>query len=76
MTRQKNKTRNFLANNMSGGIKLSKAQLSKINQSGRFPGAFLGKLASALMKLARILYQLVQKMALFKEKCIEEQRRI
>ena len=35
---------------MSMDIKLSKAQLSKIIQSGRFPGALLGKLVGSLIK--------------------------
>ena len=38
-TRQKTKLRNALENNMSTNIKLSKAQLTKIIQSGRFLGS-------------------------------------
>ena len=38
-TRQKTKLRNTLENNMSTNIKLSKAQLTKIIQSGRFLGS-------------------------------------
>ena len=34
---------------MSTEIKLSKAQVSKLVQSGRFLGAFLGKLAGPLI---------------------------
>ena len=39
-------------NNMSADIKLSKAQISKTTQSGRFLGALLSKLAGPLMKVA------------------------
>ena len=48
--RQKIKIRNAYANNMSTHIKLSKAQLSKIIQSGGFLGALLGKLAGSFIK--------------------------
>ena len=51
-TRQKTKTANTFANNMSTDIKLSKAQLIKIIQSGRCLGKLLGKLAGALMEVA------------------------
>ena len=54
-TRQNTKVRNAYANNMSMDIKLSKAQLPKIIQSGRFLGALLGKLASPLMKVGVLL---------------------
>ena len=37
---------------MSTGIKLSKAQLSKVVQSGRFLGVLLGKLTGLLIKIA------------------------
>ena len=37
---------------MSTDIKLSKAQISKIIQSGRFLGSLLSKLAGQLMKVA------------------------
>ena len=39
-TRQKTKLRNAIENNMSTDIKLSKAQISKINQSGGFLDSF------------------------------------
>ena len=45
-TRQTNKLTNAIKNNMSTDIKLSKAQISKIIQSG----GFLGKLLSSLLK--------------------------
>ena len=51
-TRQKTKLRNALNNNMSTDIKLSKAQISKIIQSGGFLGSLLSKLAGPLMKVA------------------------
>ena len=50
--RQKTKFRNALNNNMSTDIKLSKAEISKIIQSGRFLGSLLSKLAGPLMKAA------------------------
>ena len=51
-TRQTTKLRNAIENNMSTDIKLSKAQLSKIFQSGRFLGSLLSKIAGPLMKVA------------------------
>ena len=50
--RQKTKPRNAFNNNMSTDTKLSKAQISKIIQSGGFLGSLLSKLADALMKVA------------------------
>ena len=50
--RQKTKLRNALENNMSTDIKLSKAQTSKIIQSGEFLGSFLSKLTGPFMKVA------------------------
>ena len=41
MTRQKAKLRNAFNNNMSTDIKLSKAQITKIIQSGGFLGSLL-----------------------------------
>ena len=43
-TRQKTKVRNAFNNNMSTDLKLSKAQISKIIQSGGFLGILLGPL--------------------------------
>ena len=43
-TRQTTKLRNAIENNMSTDIKLSKAQISKIIQSGGFLGKILGPL--------------------------------
>ena len=51
-TRQKTKVRNAFNNNMSTDLKLSKAQISKIIQSGGFLGSLLSKLAGPLMKIA------------------------
>ena len=50
--RQKTKLRNAFNNNMSTDIKLSKAQITKIIQSGGFLGSLLSKLAGPLMKVA------------------------
>ena len=43
-TRQKTKLRNAFNNNMSTDLKLSKAQISQIIQSGGFLGSLLSKL--------------------------------
>ena len=51
-TRQRTKLRNAFNNNMSTGLTLSKAQISKIIQSEGFWGSLLIKLASPLMKVA------------------------
>ena len=42
-TRQKTKLRNVFNNNMSTDLKLSKAQISNIFQSGEFLGSLLSK---------------------------------
>ena len=47
-TRQKFKLRNAFENNMSTDVKLSKAQIFKIIQSGGFLGSLLNKIASPL----------------------------
>ena len=51
-TRQKTKLTNAFNNNLSADIKLSKAQISKIIQSGGFLGSLLSKLAGPLMQVA------------------------
>ena len=51
-TRQKTKLRNAFSNNRSPDIKLSKAHITKIIQSGGFLGSLLSKLAGPLMKIA------------------------
>ena len=49
-TRQKIKLRNAFNNNISTYLKPSKAQISKIIQSGGFLGSLLSKSAGPLMK--------------------------
>ena len=51
-TRQNTKLRNGLNNNSATDIKLSKAQIKKLIQSGGFLGKLLSKLAGPLMKVA------------------------
>ena len=49
-TRQKTKIRNAFNNNTSTDIKLSKAQINKIIQSGGFLGKLLGPLLKNVIK--------------------------
>ena len=51
-TRQNTKLRNAINNNLATDIKLSKAQIKKLIQSGGYLGKLLSKLAGPLMKLA------------------------
>ena len=51
-TRQATKIRSAIENNISTDIKLSRAQISKIIQSGGFLGSLLSKSAGPLMKVA------------------------
>ena len=51
-TRQNTKLRNAIDNNLATDIKLSKAQIKKLMQSGGFLGKLLSKLAGPLMKVA------------------------
>ena len=51
-TKQKAILRNAFNNNMSIDLKFSKAQISKIIQSGGFLGSLLSELAGPLMKVA------------------------
>ena len=51
-TRQSTKLRNAINNNSATDIKLSKAQIKKLIQSGGFLGKLLSKLAGQLMKVA------------------------
>ena len=51
-TRQNTKLRNAINNNVATDIKLSKAQIKKLIQSGGFLGKLLSKLAGPLMKVA------------------------
>ena len=54
-TRQNTKLRNAINNNLPTDIKLNKAQIKKIIQSGGFLGRLLSKLAGPLMKVAMTL---------------------
>ena len=51
-TRHNTKLRNAINNNLATDIKLSKAQIKKLIQSGGFLGKLLSKLAGTLMKVA------------------------
>ena len=51
-TRQKTKLRNAINNNLATDIKLRKAQIKKLIQSGGFLGKLLSKLAGPLIKVA------------------------
>ena len=51
-TRQSNRLRNAINNKLATDIKLSKAQIKKLIQSGEFLGKLLSKLAGPLMKVA------------------------
>ena len=51
-TRQNTKLRNAINNNLVTNMKLSKAQIKKLIQSGGFLGKLLSKLAGPLMKVA------------------------
>ena len=51
-TRQNTKLCNAINNNLATDIKLSKAQIKKLIQSGGFLGKLLSKLAGPLMKVA------------------------
>ena len=51
-TRQSAKLRNAISNNMATDLKLSKAQIKRLIQSGGFLGKLLSKLAGPLIKVA------------------------
>ena len=51
-TRQNTELRNAINNNLATDIKLSKAQIKQLIQSGGFLGKLLSKLAGSLMKVA------------------------
>ena len=51
-TRQNTKLRNVINNDLAPDIKLSKAQIKKLMQSGGFLGKLLSKLEGPLMKVA------------------------
>ena len=54
-TRQNTKLGNAINNNLATDIKLSKAQIKKLIQSGGFLGKLLSKLAGPLMKVALLI---------------------
>ena len=54
-TRQSTKLRNVINKNLATDIKLSKAQIKKLIQSGGFLGKLLSKLAGPLIKVAILL---------------------
>ena len=58
-TRQKTKLRNAINNNLATDIKLSKAQIKELIQSGGFLVKLLSKLAGPLMKVALPLAKIV-----------------
>ena len=57
-TRQKTKLRDAFKSNMSADIKLSKAERSKITQSGNFLGDLLSKLFGPVIKIAAPLLKI------------------
>ena len=61
--RERTKLRNAFNNNITTDIKLSKAQISKIIQSGEFLGLLLSKIAGPLMKVTVPLGSLLSKIA-------------
>ena len=59
IARQATKLRHAIENNMSTDIKLSKAQISKLIQSGGFVGTLLSKIAGPLIKVAVPLAKII-----------------
>ena len=64
ITRQKTKIRNAFNNNTSTDLKLSKAQISKIIQSGGFLGRLLGPLLKIRLPLIKNLIKPLAKSVL------------
>ena len=58
----KKKLRNVFENKISIDIKLSKAEISKIIQSGEFLGSLLSKIAGPLIKVAALILCLQAKL--------------
>ena len=58
--RQKTKLRNSFNNNISTGLKLSKAQISKIIQSGSFLGRLLGPLLKTGLPVINVIKTLAK----------------
>ena len=54
-TRQNTKLRSAINNNLATDIKLSKAQIKKLIQSGGFLGKLLSKLAGSLTKISNAI---------------------
>ena len=65
-TRQTTKLRNTIENNMATDIKLSKAQISKIIQSGGFLGKLLGPLLKTGLPLIKNVIKLLAKSVLIR----------
>ena len=63
-TRQKSKLRNAFNNNMSTDLKLSKTQISKIDQSGGFSGRLLGTLLKTGLPSIKIVIKPLAKSVL------------
>ena len=63
-TRQKSKLRNAFNNNMSTDLKLSKTQISKIDQSGEFLGRLLGTLLKTGLPSIKIVIKPLAKSVL------------
>ena len=63
-TRQKSKLRNAFNNNMSTDLKLSKTQISKIDQSGGFLGRLLGTLLKTGLPSIKIVIKPLAKSVL------------
>ena len=63
-TRQKSKLRNAFNNNMSTDLKLSKTQISKIDQSGGFLGRLLGTLLKTRLPSIKIVIKPLAKSVL------------
>ena len=63
-TRQTTKLRNAIENNISTDVKLSKAQISKIIQSGGFLGKLLGPLLKTGLSLIKNVIKLLAKTVL------------
>ena len=63
-TRQTTRLRKAIENNMSTDVKLSKAQISKINQSGGFLGKLLGPLLKTELSLIKNVIKALAKSVL------------
>ena len=69
-TRQKTKVRNAFNNNMSTDLKLSKAQINKIIQSGGFLSKLLGPLLkTGLLLIKNVIKPLAKSVLKFRINC-------